>query len=103
MFAGQIAEILHFLNESGKLKGTAQCDKCENQPDETLRYTEAVDLVGYSMGGGIVAYYAGVYGSVKVASLSLLAPAGLSNAMKSPALRYVSDALYLVSLQPFAE
>ena len=64
LFAGQIAEVLHALSESG-----------------------AVDLVGYSLGGPIVTCYASNFGKSKVNSLTLLSPAGLPS-MITPGLSF---------------
>jgi pimeloyl-ACP methyl ester carboxylesterase len=54
LYAGQLAELLLVLGEHG-----------------------AVDLVGYSMGGCIVSAFADKFGPSRVATLTVLAPAGL--------------------------
>ena len=96
VFASQIAEVLHYLNESGKSWRSVLCGVI-------CMGVDPVDLVGYSMGGGITAYYSAVYGPSKVASLALLAPAGLPPTANAPWLVWLSQALYFLSLQPYGE
>jgi len=58
LFAGQLAELLFHLQET------------------------EIDLLGYSMGGGIAACFASRFGKERVASLTFVAPAGLSSMSK---------------------
>jgi pimeloyl-ACP methyl ester carboxylesterase len=74
LFAGQLAELLFVLCEFGAIYFYPKICSCNKGP---------IDLVGYSMGGCIVGCFANRFGPTKVASLILIASAGLPSMSSS--------------------